>query len=103
MASALLRLLALFALVSMPLSMASAPASAQPAASMPAGHCDDHQQPAKAPAGPLMHCTACAALPAMDAPTQLTELAPGTPMLIRLASFLAGIEPDTATPPPKLV
>src|SRR5262245_55873240 len=103
MASAVLRLLALIALVLMPLSMASAPASAQPAARAPAGHCDDHQQPSKAPSGPLMHCTACAALPAIDTPAPIAELDPETPMLIALASFLAGIEPDTATPPPKLV
>jgi len=102
MASALLRLLALFALVIMPLSMASASASAQPAVATPAGHCDDQQQPAKAPSAPQVHCTGCAALPAMDAPAPLAELAPETPMLIALASFLAGIEPDTATPPPKL-
>ena len=43
MATAFFRLLALLALVLMPLSMASAPASAQPTAAAPAGHCDDHQ------------------------------------------------------------
>jgi hypothetical protein len=102
MATAVLRLLALFALVLMPLSMASAPASAQLSAAAPAGHCDDHQQPAKAPAGPQAHCTACAALPAIDAPAPVAELTPETPMLIALAAFLAGIEPDTATPPPKV-
>jgi len=103
MASAVFRLFALFALVLMPLSMASAPASAQPTASSPAGHCDDHQMPSKAPAGPQIHCTACAALPAIDAPVPVVEMAPQPPMLIALASFLAGIEPDTATPPPKFV
>ena len=102
MASAFLRLIALFALMLMPLSMASAPASAQPAAAVPAGHCDEHQQPAKAPAGPQVHCTACAALPAIDAPAPVAELNPSMPMIIALASFLTGIEPDTATPPPKL-
>src|SRR5690349_3498799 len=102
MASAFLRLVALLALVLMPLSMASAPASAQPTASAPAGHCDEHQQPAKAP-GPQMHCTACAALPAIDAPTLVAEMSLAVPMIIALASSLAGIEPDTATPPPKLV
>jgi hypothetical protein len=102
MASGFLRLLVLFALVLMPLSMASAPASAQPSASAPAGHCDEHQQPAKAP-GPQMHCTECAGLPAIDEPAPVAELSPSMPMIIALASFLAGIEPDTATPPPKLV
>jgi len=101
MASTVLRLLALIALVLMPLSMTSASASAQPNATAPAGHCDDHQQPAKVPAGPQVHCTACAALPAIDTPVPIAELSPETPMLIALAAFLAGIEPDTATPPPK--
>lgn len=101
MASTVLRLLALIALVLMPLSMTSASASAQPNATAPAGHCDDHQQPAKVPAGPQVHCTACAALPAIDTPVPIAELSPETPMLIALAAFLSGIEPDTATPPPK--
>jgi len=103
MASAVLRMLALIALILMPLSMASAPASAQPVAAAPAGHCDDHQKPSEIPAGPQMHCTACAALPAMEAPAPIPELSPQAPMLIALASFLTGIEPDTATPPPKHV
>jgi hypothetical protein len=103
MASAVLRLIALIALVLMPLSMASAPASAHPNATASAGHCDDHQQPAKAPSGPQMHCTACAALPAMDAPVPIAELAPEMPLIIAFSTFLPGIEPDTATPPPKLV
>ena len=102
MASAVLRLLALVALLLMPLSMASAAASAQPNAVAPTGHCDDHQQPAKAPTGSQVHCTACAALPAVDTPAPSAELRPEMPMLIALAGFMAGIEPDTATPPPKL-
>ena len=97
MVSAFLRLLALVALVLMPLSMASAPAAAPSVA----GHCDDQQQPAKAPAGQQVHCTACAALPAIDTPAPLAKLTPRMPTVIALASFLAGIEPDTATPPPK--
>jgi len=103
MASAFLRLLTLLALVLMPLSMASAPASAQPVASTPVGHCDDHPQPAKAPAGAQMHCTGCAALPAIDAPSPLAEIIPQMPLRIALAPYLAGVEPDTATPPPKVV
>jgi hypothetical protein len=103
MASAVLRLFALFALVLMPLSMASAPASAHPAAATPAGHCDDQPQPAKAPAGPQMHCTACSALPANDAPTPVEEMAPQATLLVAPVSSLTGIEPDIATPPPKLV
>jgi hypothetical protein len=103
MASAVLRLLALFALIFMPLSMASAPASAQPSAAAPSGHCDDHQKPSDAPAGQQMHCTGCAALPAMDAPFPISELQPQTPMELTLVELPAGIVPETATPPPKLV
>ena len=103
MASAVLRLLALIALVLMPLSMASATVSAQPNASAPASHCDDHQRPSKAPAAPQMHCPGCAALPAIDAPAPVAELDPETPLHIALAALLSGIEPDTATPPPKIV
>jgi len=102
MGSAVLRLLALVALFLMPMSMGSAPANAQTAAT-PAGHCDDHQQPAKAPAMPQVHCTGCVALPAIDAPVPIEELVPEMPMTIALAAFLASIEPDTATPPPKNV
>ena len=102
MASAVLRLLALFALMLMPLSMGSAPATAQPVATAPAGHCDEQPQPEKAPAGPQVHCTACAALPAIDAPAPVAGMAPEMPVMIELAGSLAGIEPDIATPPPKL-
>ena len=102
MASAALRLLALFALIFMPLSMASAPASAQPSAAAPSGHCDDQQKPSDAPAG-QMHCTGCAALPAVDAPFPISELRPQTPMELTLVQLPAGIVPETATPPPKLV
>ena len=103
MASAVLRLLALVALVLMPLSMASAPAAAQPVGGVPAGHCDDHQQPPKAPGGQQIHCMACAALPAMDAPAPIAGLTPRMPAVIALESSLSGIDPDTDTPPPKLV
>jgi hypothetical protein len=102
MASAVLRLLALVALVFMPFSMASGPARAEPAASAPTGHCEEHQKPADAPSGAKMHCTGCAALPAMDAPAPVAELAPQLPMTLSLAKFIDGVEPETATPPPRL-
>lgn len=102
MASAVLRLLALVALIFMPLSMASAPASAQPVAAAPAGHCEDQQEPADAPSSAKMHCTGCAALPAVDAPDPMAELRPETPLLISFARFMDGVEPETATPPPRI-
>ena len=103
MASAVLRLLALVALIFMPLSMASAPASAQPAAAVQSGHCDEHQRPSDVPGGQQMHCTGCAALPAMDSWPEICELRPQTPMELTLVELPAGIVPETATPPPKLV
>ena len=102
MASAVLRLLALFALIFMPLSMATGPASAQPSAGAPAGHCNDHQKPSDIPAGQQVHCTSCAALPAMDAPLPTSDLRPQTPTELRLVELSAGIIPETTTPPPKL-
>ena len=101
MASALVRLLALFALVLMPLSMAGSPASAQPAAAAPSSHCNEHQQPADMPSGQQMHCMACAGLPAVEPPAPAPTMRPETPALSALADFAAGIRPDTATPPPK--
>jgi hypothetical protein len=102
MASAVLRLVALFALVLMPLSLASAPASAQPAAAAAAGHCDERQKPAEVPADPKMHCASCTALPAMNAPASIAELRPQAPMLLALVGPIDGVEPETATPPPRL-
>lgn len=95
------KLLALIALVLMPLSMGSAPAAAHARASAPASHCDEHQKPADTPGGYQLHCTACAALPAMDAPMAIAELRPETPLRTELTEFVTGIEPEIATPPPK--
>jgi hypothetical protein len=103
MAQAVLRLLALFALIFMPLSMASADVTAQPSAGASSGHCDEHQKPSDAPVGQQVHCTGCAALPAMDAKLPISGLRPPTPMELTLVELLAGIVPETATPPPKVV
>ena len=100
-AMALFRLLAFFAVLLMPLGMANVQAvAAQPATA--AGHCDEHQQPADAPATPTVHCTGCAALPADESPEAMAGLRPEAPMLLALTDFRAGVEPDTITPPPKL-
>lgn len=98
MASAVLRLLALFALVFMPLSMATASARAQPSAAAPTGHCDDHQKPSDVLPGQQLHCTGCAALPAMGAPLPTSQLRPKTPMELALVELPLGIVPETATP-----
>ena len=103
MGPALTRILTLLALLLMPLGMASAPAAAAipVAGSAGDGHCDDHRKPEGAPAKAEMHCTACAALPALDAPRETVALLPDAPMVISLASSVAGFEPEIATPPPK--
>lgn len=107
MFSAVLRMIALIALVLMPLGMTAAPVAAAPAthetaASPAAGHCDEHQKPAQSPLKAQMHCTACAALAAPLVPAEVAELLPQAPMHIRLTYFGAAFEPEIATPPPKL-
>ena len=102
MRSPLARLLALVALLLMPLGMASAPANAAPAAqSVAAGHCDDHAPAPDAPIKKPMHCTACAALPAADAPEPSARVLPSAPRWLALSAPINGVEPDIATPPPK--
>jgi hypothetical protein len=97
----ILRLLALVAVLVMPLGMAT-PAAARPITDMAMSHCPDqgsHHQQKRA----LVECTmACAsALPAFDRTDD--EIAP----IARLefvslpAQPLHGLHPDTATPPPK--
>ena len=104
MAAAVLRLFALLALMLMPLGMAGAPAHAQSAASAPAGHCDEHQKqkPVDVPSAATVHCTGCAALPAIEAPPPIAELRPQMPMRLAPAELIEGIEPETATPPPRI-
>lgn len=101
MASALFRLMALFALLLMPGGMAGAPAIAQPAPAA-SGHCEDGHSPADAPAQPQAHCAACAALPAFDLPEAASTILPKAPRLIARSQPIAGFEPEIATPPPKL-
>lgn len=107
-AAAIIRLLALFALILMPIGMGLSPAAASshqlPAASAAMSeHCGDDQrkdEPGKADRA--MHCAAaCTALPAKPS----TEVVPAT--YVRPARSLegeqrlSGNEPEIATPPPK--
>ena len=105
MTAALLRLLALLALVLMPFGMAGAPAMAQPMPTQHAmasmGHCDEQRDQDEAPVS-KMDCTAmCTALPATDAPAPAPALQPIVPRTIAIAVPFAGIEPELATPPPR--
>lgn len=102
MASALLRLVTLIALLVMPVGMATAPAMAQPVAAGEEAHCGDHQQPADSPPAQQVHCTGCSALPAMEVPAAVSRPLPQAPVLISLVDPLSEIEPELATPPPKL-
>ena len=99
------KLLLLLAMMLMPLGMTAAPAAAaqHPAmASMPIEHCPE-QAPQRGGKAGLVECTmACAAaLPAAD-------FRPGEPLMIlctpeapSVAGGLRGLDPETATPPPK--
>jgi hypothetical protein len=105
MSSFACRLLALVAVLLMPLGMSAAPAAAphdEHMSAMPMQHCP---QPDQAPAGKaaladcMMACSAAlpaADLPAMAAPLPLRGLVePG------FIPALAGIELEIATPPPR--
>ena len=107
MASAVFRLLALIALVLMPIGMGAAPALAAPdhhamMTTAGSGHCDEQQDQDQAPAQKQMDCmAACTALPAPAAPALTPALKPTAPRMIDVAAPFTGIEPEIATPPPK--
>jgi hypothetical protein len=107
MAAAVLRLLALVALVLMPLGMAGAPAIAQQmpmdhaAMAMGGGHCDEQPEQDKAPASKMDCAAMCTALPAADAPAPAPRLKLAAPLTITIVVPFAGIEPEIATPPPR--
>ena len=105
MTAAMFRLLALIALVLMPIGMAGAPAAAS---TMPAdharaaGHCDQQSRSDEAPAV-SMDCTAmCTAIPAREPATQAPLFQRPAPRAIAFAFAFEGIVPETATPPPKV-
>ena len=103
MVSTLLRLVTAIALMLMPLGMAQAAAVGAPAsAAVEAGHCDEHSEPGKAPAGPNHHCAACTAIPSVDSPLARTEITPQAPLTAEPVDPLPGLELEIATPPPRL-
>lgn len=104
MIAALMRLLAL---VLMPLGTtgAAAAASSMPSshAMAAANHCDEQGNQDQAPVS-KMGCTAmCTALPATGEPVPAPALKPMAPRTVTAAMPFYGIEPEIATPPPRLV
>ena len=102
MASFVLRLMALLALVLMPVGMGATPAAAMTPQAMSREHCGGHDEDR----GPLvsrdMHCAACAALPAIAVPELGSDLQPQLPRLVRSAHAKPNSILEIATPPPKL-
>src|SRR5215213_8737287 len=65
MASLILRLMALLALMLMPVGMGAAPAAAVAPQAMSSEHCSGHEEDRSHHVDRDMHCAACAALPAI--------------------------------------
>ena len=104
MSAAIFRLLALLALVLMPLGMSSAPAAASTMPAdhgMTAGHCEGQSSSDEAPAA-KMDCAMCTAIPAREPVAQAPLFQRSAPRTIAFAFAFEGIVPETATPPPKL-
>ena len=101
-----LRLVALIAVLFLPLGMNMAPAATAthhgPMAGMPMQHCPD-QAPSHQPKGGMPECTmACAsALPATDRVGDEVQPIARIALVAMPAHPLRGLHPDTATPPPK--
>jgi hypothetical protein len=105
MTAALLKLMTLFALVLMSLSMTSAPAAASsmPASHhMTAGHCDEQPDQDQTPASKMDCAAMCTALPATDAAAPTPVLKLEAPRTIAVATLFEGIILEIATPPPRL-
>lgn len=101
----MLKLLALLAVLLMPLGMTAAPAAApnhHHGASMPMQHCPQQGPKQGAKAG-FVECTmACsAALPANDLQRDGRLFVACVPEQAAIVKHLHGLHPDTATPPPK--
>ena len=102
MASLILRLMALLALVLMPVGMGAAPAATKASHAMSSEHCGGHDEDRDQPASRDMHCAACAALPAIEMPELASDLRPQLPRLVRSAHAKPDSILEIATPPPKL-
>lgn len=101
MLPSLSRLLAILALVLMPIGMTSAPAMASDhgqAATMP---CDSHEESSKSTPDRQAHCTSCVATAQSGAIFADDRLEPVAILTDRSERLLLGILLDVATPPPR--
>ena len=108
-ASRILRMLTMLAVLLMPIGMLGGEAaamghSAPIAAAAMADHCAamHHKQKKDEPAKGADCVVACAAIPASDAPYQHETLAPMHVEAPRLIAVVAGLHPEAATPPPRI-
>jgi hypothetical protein len=93
----LVQILALIAVMLMPLGMTAPTAHA----AMPRmAHCPEHHHPANAVGECTMACSA--ALPAADSVADATLPSPRPLIIASLILTLHGVHPDTATPPPRI-
>jgi hypothetical protein len=100
---AAIRLLALAALLMMPFGVTGPTmAAAVSAATAEAGHCAEHGKPAEEPVKMQVHCNGCSAIAAIEPPAPVAEFRPRAPRLVTAMHPGTGIEPEIATPPPKL-
>lgn len=107
--SALLRLLALAALLLMPFGMGlgvGQAAAAQPAhpmnGSMAEGHCDRSADQEKGKAATGTHCgAACSALPAQPAGALASQALSRAALTANSVELFSGTIPPPATPPPR--
>jgi len=84
-------------------AMAAAPEAHHAMAGMPISHCPDQPSTPKAQPG-FAACTmiCAAALPAFDTPSPTEILRADAPHRATSAKALAGVQPEAATPPPRI-
>jgi hypothetical protein len=103
MVSMLFRLLTLVSFLLMPVGMVSTPAMAADrpmvASSMP---CEGHQEPSDEAPRSKAHCAACAALAQPLISALASRSKPYALLVEKRGDLLLGLEPEVATPPPKL-
>jgi hypothetical protein len=100
---ALTILLALVALLLMPMGMSGTPAAAaSPDDAALAGHCDSHgTEKDQVPGGMEQHCATCLVMPAAEGPRITPGLAPRAPRSLMAACAFQGLGPEVSTPPPR--